>query len=139
MNDKYRLPDGLIDWSHPDVPEELYEARAVPAETLGICNAGCSEYAVVPQECWDAFPASSRLMLALHFAYRTWKPDTPDGWYRLSSGLYTRARLTNRETRRRTVNYLQRAGLIDVRRSGTSTTLVRLVRPGPKKVTNRNT
>ena len=61
----------------------------------------------------------------------------PDGWYRLSSGLYTRAGMENRETRRRAVNTLARRGVIDVRRKGTRTTLVRLIDPGPKKITKR--
>ena len=133
----FRLPNGEIDWSHPDVPEELFEAKPVPPEELGIITSPIAEYAAVPQEAWLAMPSVTRLFLALHFAYRTWKPSEPGGWYRLSKGLQVRAGLKGREMRRVAVNNLQKRGVIEVWRDGTATTLVRLVNPGPKKVTTR--
>jgi len=133
----YRLPNGEIDWSHPDVPEEMFGAKPVPPEELGVVVAQIAEYAAVPREVWTQFPPAERLLLALHFAYRAWKPSEPGGWYRLSKGLQSRAGLDCREMRRRAVNSLLKRGLIDVRRNGTRTTLVRLRDPGPKQVTTK--
>ena len=135
----YLRPDGEIDWSHPDVPEHLFEAEPVPLEDLGVTPSPLLEYAAVPQEAWAGLPSAMRLFLALHFAYRTWKPSEPGGWYRLGHGLQARAGLEDREKRRVAVNNLHRSGLIDVRRAATATTLVRLRSPGPKKVTSRRT
>lgn len=123
--------DGSVDWQHPDLPDEMLEAETVG---LGINSDGTFEYSLVPKEAWGFLRPPERLFLALHFAYRTWKPDEPGGWYRLSSGLYTRASLAGRETRRRAVNTLQERGAIEVRRASTKTTLVRLTNPGPKAV-----
>ena len=133
----YRGPDGSIDFSHPDVPDRLLDIRQATATELGAEVVERREYAAVPAQCWHLMRPPERLFLALHFAYRTWNASEPDGWYRLSSGLYTRAGLENRETRRRAVNTLARRGVIDVRRKGTRTTLVRLSSPGPKKIANR--
>jgi len=135
----YLLPNGEVDWTHPDVPENLFEAKPVPPEELGITVTPVMEYAAVPQEVWEQFSAAERLLLALHFAYRTWQPSEPGGWYRLGKGLQKRSGLTCREARRRAVNNLHHRGLIDVRRNATVTTLVRLRHPGPKKVTTRRT
>ena len=134
MGDAFRKPDGSIDWSHPEIPEELFEAEPVLPEDLGVIQVNRHEFAAVPQESWAGYRPPERLLNALHFAYRTWQPDTPDGWYRLSAGLYTRAGLRGRETRRRAVNVLVARGAIEVLRHRTSTTMVRLVEPGPKKM-----
>ena len=137
MGDAFRKPDGSIDWSHSEIPEELFEAEPVSPEDLGVIPVKRHEFSAVPQESWAHYRPPERLLNALHFAYRTWRPDTPDGWYRLSAGLYTRAGLQDREARRRAVNVLSRRGAIEVLRSSTSTTMVRLVDPGPKKLGTR--
>lgn len=135
--EQYKRPDGSIDYSHPDVPDTLLDIQQATAAELGVKVVERQEYAAVPAQCWHLMRPPERLFLALHFAYRTWNASEPDGWYRLSFGLYTRAGLENRETRRRAVDTLARRGVIDVRRDGTRTTLVRLTNPGPKKITNR--
>ena len=114
MTESYRLLDGTINFNHPDLPVHLIPSEKVPPEELGIVAQPRVEYAAVPLSCWSVLRPPERLFMALHFAHRTWKPDEDGGWYRLSSGLYTRAGLENRETRRRAVDFLCRAGVVEI-------------------------
>ncbi|WP_171236457.1 hypothetical protein [Ruegeria sp. HKCCA6837] len=104
MGDAFRKPDGSIDWSTQKIPEELFKAKPVSAGDPGVIQVDRHEFAAVPQESWAHHRPPERLLNALHFAYQTWRPDTPDGWYHLSAGLYTRAGLQDRVTSRWAVN-----------------------------------
>lgn len=132
----WRQENGQIDYSHPGVPDEYLCIQQVTPDELGLTTFGRVEYAAVPQECWSGFRPPERLLLALHYAYRTWQPDEPGGWFRLSKRLYTRAGLPDRSNRRRALDQLARDGLIEVRRDRTKTSLVRLMQTGPHKLTH---
>ena len=124
----YLHPDGSPNNAHPDLPDSYLELEVIAREELGLLPRYTQEYAKVPQEDWRLFPPDARLLLALCFASRAWKPDKAGGWYKFSTGLQARSGLECRETRRRAFNSLEKRGAIETVRSGTKTTLVRLVK-----------
>ena len=112
----------------------MFEAKPVPLEALGVTRTRVQEFALVPQSAWEQFPTSARLLLVLHLAYRAWPPDSPGGWYKVTGGVAARAGLQHKDRRARAVARLATAGTIEVRKSPGRATLVRLKKPGPKRL-----
>ncbi len=117
------------------VTGQVIEVECISGAELAPETARPALYAIIPQSAWSVFPGPWRLLIALHFAYRSWDEDEAGGWYRMSGGLANRAGLVPRSSRRNAVNHLEREGVIEVRRRSGLSSLLRLTNPGPRAIT----
>lgn len=107
-------------------------ADEIPVENVSLSAMGVvraprpEEYAKVPSALYQLFQPADRLLLCLIFARDVFREDAPGGWTKVGAGLQERFHLTDRYTRRRAIDTLERNGTVEVRRRPGAYTFLRL-------------